>query len=409
MPAAAESPPWEQLLRASSSGLAAQLERNLHIFAGGQCGNEMERLKHETGMLTSEPGALIFVHAVEVPAIETDRSAGRPVEPGEQTKQCCLPAAARPDDGHESARLDGEADIVQYRQGTAAGDVSLRKRIAANHRERCREESDVNEEDTAGARGGGGWKRPLRFPALLPDRIIVGSACSLLVLLIVGAITGCGRERLVPAAGKSGADTAPAKAAQSSSDSTAGTRPAIIFLGTSLTAGLGLDPDDAYPALIQRKIDSAGLAFRVVNAGESGESSAGALRRVDWVLRGKPVMLVIETGANDGLRGQDPDSLRGNIESLLDRARTDAPNAQPVLAGMEALPNLGAIYARRFHAIYPAIAEKYKLPLIPFLLAGVAGVDSLNQADGIHPNIKGERIVAENVWRVVGPLLKARH
>ncbi|MEP6574082.1 MAG: arylesterase [Gemmatimonadota bacterium] len=267
----------------------------------------------------------------------------------------------------------------------------------------------MNDGDTAGARSRGRWKQPLRFPALLPDRIIVGSARALLLLVIIGAMTGCGRERPSTVAAKPRADSAPAAAVQPVPDSTSGARPTIVFLGTSLTAGLGLDPDDAYPAMIQRKIDSAGLAFRVVNAGESGESSAGALRRVDWVLRGKPVMLVVETGANDGLRGQDPDSLRGNIESLLGRARADAPDAQLILAGMEALPNLGAVYARRFHAIYPAIAEKYKLPLIPFLLANVAGMDSLNQADGIHPNIKGERIVADNVWRVLGPLLKARH
>jgi acyl-CoA thioesterase-1 len=180
-----------------------------------------------------------------------------------------------------------------------------------------------------------------------------------------------------------------------------------VFLGTSLTAGLGLDPDDAYPALIQKKLDSVGADYRVVNAGVSGESSAGALRRVDWVLSKPPAILVVETGANDGLRGQDPDSLRANIEQLLNRARALAPRATIVLAGMEALPNLGAAYARRFHDVYPTVARDFKVPLIPFLLSGVAGVDSLNQADGIHPNLRGERIVADNVWRVLGPLVEA--
>lgn len=184
------------------------------------------------------------------------------------------------------------------------------------------------------------------------------------------------------------------------------TTPTVVFLGTSLTAGLGLDPEEAYPALIQRKIDSAGFHIRVVNAGVSGESSAGALRRIDWVLREPPAMLVVETGANDGLRGQDPDSLRANIQALLDRVRQLAPRTRLVLVGMAALPNLGADYAGRFRSVYPDLARNNRITLIPFLLAGVAGVDSLNQPDGIHPNPAGERILADNVWRVLGRELK---
>jgi acyl-CoA thioesterase-1 len=180
----------------------------------------------------------------------------------------------------------------------------------------------------------------------------------------------------------------------------------VVFLGTSLTAGLGLDPDSAYPALVQRKIDSAGLHYRVVNAGESGESSAGALHRIDWILREPPAVMVIETGANDGLRGQDPDSIRANIHGIIDRVRTRSPKTRILLAGMEAMPNLGKDYVRRFRAIYPAVARADGLPLIQFLLAGVAGVDSLNQQDGIHPNEAGARIVAATVWRSLAPLLR---
>jgi acyl-CoA thioesterase I len=184
------------------------------------------------------------------------------------------------------------------------------------------------------------------------------------------------------------------------------TEPTIVFLGTSLTAGLGLDPDQAFPALIQRKLDSAGLAYRVVNAGVSGESSAGALRRIDWILRQPPAVLVIETGANDGLRGQDVDSLRRNIQAIIDSTRRRAPQARIVIAGMEALPNLGATYARSFREIYPSLARANGVALVPFLLDGVGGVDSLNQQDGIHPNPKGSRIVADNVWRVLKTMLK---
>jgi len=180
-------------------------------------------------------------------------------------------------------------------------------------------------------------------------------------------------------------------------------RPAIVFLGTSLTAAYGLgDPRLAYPALIQAKLDSAGRPYRVVNAGLSGESSAGALDRIEWLLsRDRVAVLVVETGANDGLRGQNPDSVRARIQSILDRARRVDPPPALVIAGMEAIPNLGPEYVRKFRAIFPALAKANHAALIPFLLQGVAGVDSLNQDDGIHPTARGQRIVAENVWRVL--------
>ena len=184
------------------------------------------------------------------------------------------------------------------------------------------------------------------------------------------------------------------------------TRPVIVFLGTSLTAGLGLDPADAYPAQIQRRLDSAGVALRVVNAGVSGETSAGASRRIEWILGNTPVaLLVIETGANDGLRGQDPDSVAANIREIIAVARRQRPAPRIALIQMYALPNYGRDYGHRFSAVYPAVARETGVTLLPFLLQGVAGIDSLEQADGIHPNVHGERIVADNVWRALLPLL----
>ena len=185
-------------------------------------------------------------------------------------------------------------------------------------------------------------------------------------------------------------------------------RPAIVFLGTSLTAGYGLgNASLAYPALIQARLDSAGRAFRVVNAGLSGESSAGALDRIDWLLsRDRVVVLVVETGANDGLRGQDPDSIQARIQAIIERARRAAPPPKIVIAGMEALPNLGAEYGRRFRAIYPALARANDAELIPFLLVGVAGVDSLNQDDGIHPTAAGQRVIANTMWGVIERLTR---
>jgi acyl-CoA thioesterase-1 len=186
------------------------------------------------------------------------------------------------------------------------------------------------------------------------------------------------------------------------------TPPRILCLGTSLTAGLGLDPSQAWPALLQAKVDADGLRYRVINAGSSGETSAGARRRIDWLMRQPVAVLVVETGANDGLRGQDPDATRANLQAILDRARHQSPAPALVIAGMEAPPNLGREYTARFHAVFPEVAKKNGAALVPFLLEGVAGVPRLNQADGIHPTAEGQRIVADNVWRVLRPLLAAR-
>jgi acyl-CoA thioesterase-1 len=182
-------------------------------------------------------------------------------------------------------------------------------------------------------------------------------------------------------------------------------RPVILFVGTSLTAGYGLDPDQAFPALVQEKIDAAGLSYRVVNAGVSGETSAGARSRIDWLLRQRVSVLVLETGANDSLRGQDPSATRDNIQAILDATRRSKPAPKLVLVAMEALPNYGAQYQRDFRSIYPTLARSNGAALVPFLLAGVAGDPRLNQPDGIHPNAEGARRVADNVWRVLRPLL----
>jgi acyl-CoA thioesterase-1 len=181
----------------------------------------------------------------------------------------------------------------------------------------------------------------------------------------------------------------------------------VVFMGTSLTAGYGLETSDAYPALVQRKADSAGLDVQLINAGVSGETSAGALRRADWVLREPADVFVLETGANDGLRGQPVDALEANLRAIIDTAKARSPNARIVLVQMEAMSNLGSAYQRSFHDVYPRVAKATGATLLPFLLDGVAGKPSLNQGDGVHPNEAGERIVAENVWRSVRPVLEA--
>jgi acyl-CoA thioesterase I len=185
-------------------------------------------------------------------------------------------------------------------------------------------------------------------------------------------------------------------------------RRTILFVGTSITAGFGLEPDSGFPQLIDRKLDSLRLPYDAVNAGVSGETSAGLLRRIDWLLREPFDVVVIETGANDGLRGAAVATVQANIQQIVDRIKSSRPDAAILLAQMEALPNLGERYTAEFRAMFPELARRNALTLLPFLLDGVAGRRELNQADGIHPNMAGERIVAENMWRALQPVLARR-
>ena len=246
---------------------------------------------------------------------------------------------------------------------------------------------------------------------LVPSRTIISAKPALLAGLAacglaLAACRGGSRSQPSPSAV---ASASPAVRASASAAPRAGAddRPVVLFVGTSLTAGYGVDPDEAFPALVQRKIDRAGLRYRVVNAGVSGETSAGARRRMGWLLRQRVAVLVLETGANDGLRGQDPDETRKNVQAIFDEAREQSPPPKLVLVAMEALPNYGEDYRLRFRAIYPELAKPNGATLIPFLLDGVAGDPRLNQPDGIHPTADGHARVAENVWRVLKPILES--
>jgi acyl-CoA thioesterase-1 len=181
-------------------------------------------------------------------------------------------------------------------------------------------------------------------------------------------------------------------------------RPRIVVLGDSLTAGYGLDAAQAYPALLQRRLDEAGFDYEVVNMGVSGDTSAGGLRRLDWALDGNVRVLIVALGGNDALRGLAPADLERNLGAIIDRAR--ARGIDVLLCGMEAPPNLGASYTAAFRDVYRRLAQEKRVALLPFLLEGVAGVPGLNQADGIHPNEEGARRIADLVWTRLEPLLK---
>lgn len=180
----------------------------------------------------------------------------------------------------------------------------------------------------------------------------------------------------------------------------------ILFFGDSLTAGYGLSPEEAFPALVERELNKTSQQVKVTNAGLSGETSAGGLSRIDWILRQPVDIFVLELGANDGLRGLPLDQTRKNLQAIIDKVKAKHPNVKLVLAGMMVPPNLGKEYTNEFKNIYPDLAKQNKATLIPFLLEGVAGDEKLNQPDGIHPNVEGHKIVARNITRIISPLLK---
>lgn len=183
-------------------------------------------------------------------------------------------------------------------------------------------------------------------------------------------------------------------------------RPRIVAFGDSLTAGLGVQADESFPAQLQRRLDDLNYPYRVINAGVSGDTTAGGLRRVSWILNNKPELVILELGANDGLRGLDVEQAKNNLRQIVERLRDGG--ATVVLAGMKLPPNYGEEYTTRFEAIYPALARDYHLPLIPFFLEGVGGASSLNQTDGIHPTKEGYEIIVEEVLKVLKPVISKR-
>jgi len=253
----------------------------------------------------------------------------------------------------------------------------------------------------------------LLFPSrAVPAWLSIAVPC----LVLLFALMACERKEATP---PPSAVSAPDSAAPASTapavESTPGVQmsrageseqetPVILMLGDSLTAGFGLPQELSFPSLIQERLWAEGYAYRVVNAGVSGDTSAGGQARLDWLLKGRVDIMVVALGANDGLRGQDPNAIRDNLVAIIDTARTR--KIRVVLAGMRMPSNYGSDYARRFAAVYPEVAQAYDLPFIPFLLEGVALRSTLNQADGIHPNAEGSRIVADNVWQGLAPLLE---
>ncbi len=224
-----------------------------------------------------------------------------------------------------------------------------------------------------------------------------------LAIVSILLLCACGQREAAPAA-VDAPPPGPAPATEVPAAPTA-SEPRIVFLGDSLTAGLGLRPEDAIPALIQARLDAEGYTYEVVNAGVSGDTSAGGLRRLDWSLDGDVRVLVVELGANDGLRGLPVSEMQQNLTGILQAARERG--LRVLLTGMEAPPNFGPDYTSEYRQVFPGLAKRFDVAFLPFFLEGVAGKPALNQADGIHPNPDGARIVAGHVWSALRPLLEA--
>lgn len=217
------------------------------------------------------------------------------------------------------------------------------------------------------------------------------------------ALYGCGdvekAERLEAGQEAQASTGTPKAGAENSGTKT------ILFFGNSLTAGYGLEPDQAFPALIQERIDSLDLPYKVINAGVSGETTAGGKGRIDWLLKQPVDVFVLELGANDGLRGIKTEETYSNLKAIIEKVRSKNPEVEILLAGMQIPPSMGQQYTQDFREVYTRLAEEEQVGLIPFLLEGVAGNRELNQGDGIHPTVEGQKILADNVWAILEPVI----
>jgi acyl-CoA thioesterase I len=230
----------------------------------------------------------------------------------------------------------------------------------------------------------------------------------IIFFVMVGILSGCNNNDKPPASEETKAVNADTVRSSKPSTTAVTDKKTILFFGNSLTAGYGLEPAQAFPALIQQRLDSLGLPYRAINAGLSGETTAGGKSRIDWLLRQKVDIFVLELGGNDGLRGIDLKETRRNLQDIIDRVKAKYPDVKIVLAGMQIPPNMGPQYAAEFQDIYQDLAKKNNTALIPFLLEGVGGIPKLNLPDGIHPTPEGHRMVMENVWKVLEGELKRK-
>ncbi len=359
---------FRSLRRLGSPGFPQQLQRDPDVLKCGERGHQMKGLKDETHGLGPERGSIVFVQSKDVGASQTDGTCGRFVQPGQEPQQRSLSASGGSKDCDNPFGLDAQVDILEHFQRAAPAGVCLSQSLGFNHMRQVR----------------------LNF---LVIAVSLASACG-------------GPEE----SGEIPQRSNPAVASPTTTEphgGATGSLPRVVMLGTSLTEGLGL-PDSqaqAWPALIADMADSAGYAVEVVNAGVSGDTSAGGLRRLDWLLQNPVALMIVELGANDGLRGLPVAQMEANLDSILARTAARYPEARLAVVPMEAPRNLGQRYVDEFSSVFPRVAERHGALLLTFILDGIAGVPDLNQSDGIHPTIAGHQIMARTIWPGIEPVL----
>lgn len=344
-----------------------QLEGHQHVLQRREGRKEMERLEDEPDIAGAKPGPVVFRESEDVFAGEQYPPRGGRVEAREQPQEGRLSGSRRTDDRDDPFRIDRQIDTLQHRERPPAASIGLPQILRDDHMPR--------------------W--------------LIRPVVTVLTVVIAGA---CGSS----APDAATLDTAPGSTAEAQPDPIAAPGPRVVFLGTSLTAGLGLRlPGERWPEQLGAMADSAGIPIQVVNAGRSGDTSTGGLARLEWLLQDSVHLLVVELGANDGLRGLSTEELSDNLREVIARTRAAWPDAGILLVGMEAPTNLGGVYTDRFRAVFPTVADDVGASLVPFLLDGVAGVAELNQADRIHPTAAGHEVIARTVWPYLEPLLHA--
>ena len=353
---------------------AHQLQRHEHILECRQRRQQVEGLEDKAYVSGAEAGSPVFGEREDVFAGQDHPTRGGFVESRQKAQQGRLSGARWADHGDEALGLDLQVDTFEDGEGASPAAVGFSQIFSDDHMAH--------------------W---------FNSKSITGAVCAL-------GLLACGSPPAADDGDSRRADADPAATASvpvaSPREDDAG--PRVVFLGTSLTAGLGLrSPSERWPELLDRMADSAGVPIRSVNAGRSGDTSAAGLSRLDWALAEPVSVMVVELGANDGLRGQPTSALADNLREVIERTRAAWPDAQILLIGMEAPTNLGAEYTARFRAVFAEVAEEEGVALVPFLLEGVAGVPELNQSDRIHPTAAGHARVAETVWPYFEPLIRA--
>ena len=385
VPALGEADGRQELGRARpGGGMSCQLERQQDVLAGRHVREELVRLEDEADLPAAQEGQVVFRHRVDRRALQEDLPSRRPVEAGHEAEERRLAAARRAEDGGELTRGDGQVDVVEDPEHPAAG------------RELFRDAAKLEE----GCHGGEESRTAVTSAAV---RRVVFLALALGAFFLAGCGPGkdsgssVSRDRVSLNPGAAPADTATGDRpdAAPAAPPVPADAPLVVFLGDSLTAGLGLPVDQAFPAVVASELAKKGRPIRVVNAGVSGDTTAGGLRRAEWVLSQRPDVVVLALGANDGLRGLPVEETEKNLRGIAAKARL--AGARVLLCGMLIPTSYGPEYEERFGRLFPRVAKEDGLPLVPFLLEGVAGRKELNLEDGIHPNPEGQKILAANV------------